>query len=584
MASNWDGVCLGTGPIQHSEGKKMKTYTKEQQEAWDKITGPGLYTVEGEQAYQYVCNRIKWLVIDRSDPKTILLIGTHDERKRFLQAMIDCGALEVGEIEPWFFFYDDYAPDGDDDYVPRSLWSVADTEDFCNFIRNSRAKGYWPMGAVVLLGEEDQLKHVDKILKIPVWRGTVKEKDIELPVFNVSSIEVEYPEFSKANNKTPSGLKRTLQINWGHEMVPECVEFLVPDFVPLHKQTCFSGEMDTRKSTLALDIAAAGSVWRPWFTGAENETTPFITLVAASEDTSTTTVLPRFLAAGGDPRCLGCLNLDVECHKPTADGLIEYSTPLSFDEHLNLLADEITKINTTREWKVGLLINDPIISFFGNKNYNNPQDARDIMLGLNKLCEELKITIINIAHFNKTAGQTAKQKTAGSKALVEFHRQAWAFDLEEDDPKTTLIAPIKHNLLKDARSYKITTDSKEIEWSVGDGYYQSAEVGVVRFVGYSNKTADDRIEEKESKDRGNRKEIKKAILDVLKNGPMSAGQVCNELGDMGGIATLRRAAQSLEEEGKLKRCGNNNRNMVWQLATEAEQSTFDEVTNGSLQV
>ena len=288
-------------------------------------------------------------------------------------------------------------------------------------------------------------------------------------------------------------------------------------------------------------------------------------------------MLPRFTAAGGNPACLGCLKLDVVNQKQSDDGLIEYSTPLSFDEHLNLLGEEIVRINNAREWKVGLLINDPIISFFGNKNYNNPQDARAIMLGLKKLCEELKITVINIAHFNKTAGQTAKQKTAGSKALVEFHRQAWAFDLMDDDPKTTLIAPIKHNLLKDARSYKITTDSKEIEWEVGDGYYQTSEVGVVRFVGYSNMTADERIEEKESKDRGNRKELKNAILDVLKDGPMSAGQVCNQLQDMGSMSSLGRAARSLEDEGKLKKSGNNRKNMMWQVATEAEQATFDGV-------
>jgi hypothetical protein len=93
-------------------------------------------------------------------------------------------------------------PDGGDEDVPRSLASEVDTEDFCNFIRNSRAKGYWPVPAVVLLGEEDQLKYVDKILKIPVWRGSTLEKHIELPVFNVSSVECEWSDFSKVSDST----------------------------------------------------------------------------------------------------------------------------------------------------------------------------------------------------------------------------------------------------------------------------------------------------------------------------------------------------------------------------------------------
>ncbi len=404
-----------------------------------------------------------------------------------------------------------------------------------------------------------------------------------MPVFNVSYFledKTNQSDFSKVNNqKTPSGVKRTLELIRADEVTPKSVEMLVPGFVVSRAPNAFSGEMDTRKSTLALDVAAAGSMWRPWFNGEKNEVTPFITLFAGAEDDFATTVVPRFMAAGGNRDCLYGLNLDVKCEQQTNDGMKEYSTPFSFDEHMELLADTIRDINKKREWKVGLLINDPIISFFGNKNYNSSQDARDIMSGLKKLCEELQLTIINICHFNKTQGLTAKQKTAGSKALVEAHRMAWAFDLEEDDKKTTLIAPIKHNLLPDARSHRITTVSKEVEWSLGGDYYQKAEVGVVKFVGYSSKSADDRIEEKESKDRGNRKELKRAILSVLKDGPVPAGQVKNALQDFGvSVRTIEREAASLEAEGKLKKSGVKP-NVVWQLATEVEQAqVFDEVT------
>jgi ribosome maturation protein Sdo1 len=88
-------------------------------------------------------------------------------------------------------------------------------------------------------------------------------------------------------------------------------------------------------------------------------------------------------------------------------------------------------------------------------------------------------------------------------------------------------------------------------------------VGKIRFIGYSNMTADERIEEKESKDRGSRKEIKKAILNVLKDGPLPAGQVCITLQDLGVSArTVRRAAESLEEEGKFRNLGTNSKSFV----------------------
>jgi hypothetical protein len=553
---------------------------KELREEWDKVTGPGLYTVYGDAAYQYMCERIKWISLDRGNPHTILVIGDGDEKARFFEKMVEMGVIEFGEFHPWFFFYNDYLPEGEEDYEPRSTRSEVDTERFCDFIRRSVELEFHPVDSVVILdesvGDEQGQKYLDRLLKIPRWRFG-KVEHIELPVYNVSNAE--WDEFSKTSNSTtPSGLKRTVEVEWGNEMVPELVEWLVPEFIPLYQATAFSGEMDTRKSTLALDIAAAGSLFRPWFMGTENDHKPFSTLVAAAEDTYKSTVLPRFVAAGGNPECLGCLNLEVKSEKLGPDGLQFFSTSLSFDEHLNEVGEAIVKANK-RPWKVGLLINDPIISFFGNKSYNNPQDARDIMGGLKKLYEEMKITVINLCHFNKTQGLTAKQKTAGSKALIEAHRMAWAFDLMPDDPKTTLIAPIKHNLMKNGRSYKITTDSKTIEWSVGNGVFQSTEQPLIRFVGYSDMTADDRIEEKEDKGRGNKKELRKTILELLKDGPIPAGQVYNELRDLASLSSLKRATASLLEEGKLKRTGTNPKNVVWELATGAEQEEiFDEVT------
>ncbi|MGB8112221.1 MAG: AAA family ATPase, partial [Candidatus Sulfotelmatobacter sp.] len=507
---------------------------------------------------------------------------------KFLDKMTKRGVID-GPVfcEPKFFWFSDYEAE---DYDPededctldhRNLNNELDAEKFRNFIATSVDKRYRPIKSVLVLTEnweyDGKLKYLDRILEVPVWKEKHKDKTIRPEVYQLFVDEQDESSFTKVSNDSRNGVvKRSIELVRGDQVKPEEIRFLVPNFVPLHQPVVFSGEMDTRKSTLALDIAAAGSCWRPWFMGEENECTPFLTLVAAAEDNFATTTLPRFMAAGGVRDCLYGVKLDVQTEQQTNDGLKVYSTPLSFDEHLNLLGEKIVELNSTREWRVGMLINDPIIALFGNKNYNNPQDSRDIMRGLTKLCEELHITIANIAHFNKTLGLTAKQKTAGSKALVEAHRQAWAFDLMEDDKKITLIAPIKHNLLKDARSYKITTVGKDIEWEIGEGYYQKANVGVIKFVGYSNMTADERIEEREDKGRGSRKEIKKAILDLLKNGPLPAGQVCNALQDLGSMRTIQRAAGMLEEEGKLSRVGNNNKNLVWQLATEPRQASFDD--------
>lgn len=557
---------------------KYEHITKEQQEQWDNVPWEGLINADGPAAYQYVCNKLRYKLFDGGDCRTWLVMGPTDSQVAFLKTMQELGAIDEPDGEPWLACMKERVGN-DGELYASSCESEDDTEHAANFIRNCGSTSeFYPIGGVILLNvAEGDLKHVDKLLKVPkLMNGSTTF--IKVPVIALANTDG-YSDFAKADDSTIKGVKRTIELIRADQITPKSVDFLVPDFVVRNAPNGFTGEMDSLKSTTALDIAAAGSCWRTWFAGTKNDVTPFITLFAGAEDDFSTTVVPRYMAAGGNRDCLYGVPVEVKCEQQTADGVKEYSTPLSFGEHLELLANSVQSINRTREWKVGLLINDPIISFFGSKNYNSPQDARDIMSGLKKFCEELQVTVINICHFNKTLGLTSKQKTSGSKALIEAHRQVWAFDRSEDDKNIVLVAPVKHNLLKDARSYKITSDSKETEWEVGGGFYQKTDVGVIRFVGYSNMTADERIEEKESKDRGSRKELKKAILTVLKDGPVAAGQVCNALQDLGvSTRTIQRAAEQLEDEGKLRKSGTNHKNFVWQLTTEVEQATFDEVT------
>src|SRR5579859_7421667 len=376
----------------------MNTYTKEQREAWDKITGPGLYKVYGDGAYLYLVHRIKWVLLDRGDPHTVLLIGTDEERSRFLKLMIEEGVIDGPcDIEPWFFAFQDYEDDKEEgEYNPRSTASEVDAEMFCDFIRHATTKKYFPVGAVVILNEdyggEKSQKYLDRLLKVPVWRGSTLEKHIELPVYNISNAD--WSEFSKENKETPSGLKQTLVLTRADEVEEESVEWLVPELIPMNAATVFSGQMDTLKSTLAIDIAAAGSGWRDWFMGTQNDCTPFITLFAGSEDKFESTVVPRYKAAGGNPSCLYNVRLEIKCEKQTKDGVEVWETPLNLDEHVGLLKEQIQHLNSTREWKVGLLICDPLITLFGNKNYCSPMDANDVMIKVKKLCEEERVTVL----------------------------------------------------------------------------------------------------------------------------------------------------------------------------------------------
>ncbi len=391
-----------------------------------------------------------------------------------------------------------------------------------------------------------------------------------------------------ADKKQPETVKQVITIEWADTMKRESIKWLIPEFLPLCEATAFSGEMDTRKSTTAIDIAAKGSIGggesKLWFNNKPFEVEPFSTIFAGTEDSFNSTVINRFVAAGGNLKALGKLQLQVACNKESPDGVVEWSTPLSFDAHLNVLHEAIVNANKTALYPVGLLINDPLIAFFGNKSFNKAQDCQDILAGLKKLCEELNISIIDLMHYNKTQGASAKEKTGGSQRLIEAHRMAWGFTLidETDKESNTLIAPIKKNLLRVAQSYEITTVSTPVDWEE-DGVKKHDDVGVVKFERLSDETADGYLQEKEAKDKSKGNKIRKALLEILKSGGVARKTVCSELQDLGSESTIKREFKKLEEAGKVRTEG-NTKNAVWMLATSPEQIGFDVPKKGAASI
>src|SRR6202166_4754043 len=256
--------------------------------------------------------------------------------------MQELGAIDSPDGEPWLVCMPERI--GNDGEAYASTCESEDvTEQAADFMRNSVVRGYFPIGGVIILGvAEGDLKHVDKLLKVSVLMNG-STTFIKVPVIAVSETDG-WSEFSRVNNTTPSGVKRTIELIRGDEVKIGRGEWLGPEFIPAYQPTVFTGEMDTRKSTLALQIAAAGSAWLPWFMHKDVEKEeveltngktmmvnacrpPLITLIAAAEDTYSTTVVPRFKAAGGDLSNIYCCPLSVRYEKQDPDGLQVWETP-----------------------------------------------------------------------------------------------------------------------------------------------------------------------------------------------------------------------------------------------------------------
>jgi hypothetical protein len=58
---------------------------------------------------------------------------------------------------------------------------------------------------------------------------------------------------------------------------------------------------------------------------------------------------------------------------------IESKVAFNLDQFLDLLGDAIRNLNVSGRGPVRLLIFDPLISFFGEKDYNSSQDASEMM-------------------------------------------------------------------------------------------------------------------------------------------------------------------------------------------------------------
>jgi hypothetical protein len=131
-------------------------------------------------------------------------------------------------------------------------------------------------------------------------------------------------------------------------------------------------------------------------------------------------------------------------------------------------------------------------------------------------------------------------------------------------------------LLEVAQSFEITTVNTPVRWEE-DGQQKSDNVGVVKFVKWSDTTAEGATQEREEKDKSAKTSIRKGILNTLKDGAKTPGEVKTACQDLGSVRGIERAFSKLEEEGRVKKTGSGPSNTKWMLATaeEKESMSFD---------
>jgi DNA replication protein DnaC len=367
------------------------------------------------------------------------------------------------------------------------------------------------------------------------------------------------------NRATRRAMASIVRSKLGSEVTIARIEWIWRSRIAKGKHTAFAGEPGIGKSQLLIAIAATVSKGAAW--PCNEGTAPMGSVVLlSSEDGVEDTILPRFLAAGGDPNKLHVITAAQD----------ETNGVRTFNLQADLQALE-TKIKEIGD--VVLVIIDPISSYMGKTDSHRNTEVRGAIEPLSEMADRLGVAILSNTHFSKAGASTksrALHRFVGSIAFVGAPRVAFAVveeprgeDEAEARPARRLLLHVKNNIAPAPAGLAYTLE-EAVAGYIGDPpepLYASRIAWADEPV---SKTADQALAEHEASLRGDgsseqreapeRQEAEAFLISWLKDGPRPAKKMKRAATDAGITdKTLRNARERLcvsselrDQEGKIK--------------------------------
>jgi hypothetical protein len=310
---------------------------------------------------------------------------------------------------------------------------------------------------------------------------------------------------------------------------PEEIDWIFESYVARGKITGLSGEPGAAKSLTSLDWSARYSTGRGWPSGTGPEGK---VLIFATEDGAADTILPRFLAAGGDPDNLLRIRLE-------GDRGFYFDDP----QHLEILR------RVTEQYRdIGMVIIDPILEHI---RANKEQSTREAYAPLRVLIAERGIGLIQVVHTNKRGVDTlgaVGDKVGGVKALVGLPR--FVYSVHKTDDGVHHVCRIKQNVGRNSTAsmdFRIKEQGKQ---------------PVIEWLGEGTATAQDALTVKKAPDCADR------LIALLRDGDNDSDIVRAQLmdGENFTLAQTRNAVTKLRAEGKLDVVKQASGKSVWRRA------------------
>jgi putative DNA primase/helicase len=359
-------------------------------------------------------------------------------------------------------------------------------------------------------------------------------------------------ERKRKSNGAGEHEQKGAKIIMGTEIKPESIAWLWRDWLAFGKLHILAGRPGTLKTTTALSLSASVTIGGAWPDGSPAAAGNVI--MWSGEDAIKDTLLPRFLAAGGDPARVGFVGAVTEDGKDR-----------SFDpaRAMDALADVCARLGD-----VNLVIVDPIAAIARQDSHKNAETRRDLQPVVD-LAERTAAAVLGIHHLTKRSEDADPlDRVSGSLAFGAGPRAVFLTTLDRKaagEPRGVLMC-VKSNIGPSHGGIEFTAETRPLD------NYPSIAAQRILWGEFVDKSARDILEETEGKEEQAERKNRKAVAflsEALKAGPRTAAEVTAE-GAAAGLSerALQRAFKDLKGHSERVGFGKGGA-WVWELSGEA---------------
>ncbi|OOO03602.1 MAG: DNA primase TraC [Chromatiales bacterium USCg_Taylor] len=317
----------------------------------------------------------------------------------------------------------------------------------------------------------------------------------------------------------------------GADLKVEPINWLWERWLARGKLHILAGAPGAGKSTIAIALAATVTSGGRWPDGTKCD--PADVMVWSGEDDPKDTILPRFLAAGGDPRRLHIIT-----------GVTDRDGPRPFDPGTDIPA---LSAAAHQLLECALMIVDPVVAAVLTDSHKNVE-VRRALQPLVALGAELDLAVLGISHFTKgTAGRDPIERVTGSIAFGALPRVVMAAAKACDGTERRIFCRAKSNIGPDTGGWEyqlvLTDVPGELGITVVRAQWGDALEGSAREL----LAAAEGMDDDQSGETTARTEAQEWLRETLKGGHTTDGKRLKQMASDSGIKerTLYRAAHKV---------------------------------------